>query len=815
MLNKRMGFTFSIFIVMLSISLSSAQLNNKGANYETNCQNNICTTQVYSYEKYFFRDNQWEEINENFFDCSSEGRTKYCTKDYHFNVLADDGDVSAKIGNNEFAVKLNNFRNLPLQFSPVIEGNTLIYKDVVQDYVDVKYSYFPTKLKEEIIIKQRLLNLENDLEIQFTKRGNAPFSVDPSYVCDSEGICAYLSHRINENNIIITVPRWILEHEDLTYPLYVDPTITLDNNSILWNGYITNETNSSGSFFVRHNNPNSNIKVGNLLSLAGPNGTTTIYGRGNIDWNVSSIPDGADIYSIKLGIYTETSSNASINISVNVTQMEGNSFTYSDTEGFCQGNCHFYTDINNGSFYNSSILQTERAVNLTLSSQAIIDLKAALPSDKYSTGLLGYWNLSKEVWIKSRDANQENKRPRLIVTYSQTLTAFNNSLSLEDLIFTDNQNITRYLDIIKTANVISGFMNLSGLASLIDPIQVGVFSNSTSTNNPKSIFVINDLTYIVSNGSSDSLVILNTSNKSNPQQIGFFSDNINMQGPTEVFISNDVAYISSSSSDSLMLINISNPSNLINISVFINGSSIDSATGVKVIGDFAYVLGRGSNSLAIINVSNKNTPYQIGAITGFDRPISLFVLNDLVYIASDTPRPGSLNIINASNKSNPVLLSSLENASSMDLPQDVFVVDDIAYLTSLGFLFGGTISHLNIINVSNPSNPIEIGTFSNESSISGAQAIYILDNISYITARSNNSLTVINVTNKTNPVQLKMYYNSSSLSFLHLGLFVENNFAYIASQGLDSTVIIKVLSLLTNSYLEIGTPDNSYVVYEN
>ena len=50
-------------------------------------------------------------------------------------------------------------------------------------------------------------------------------------------------------------------------------------NSILWNGYITNETNSSGSSFIRHGNQNNNIKVCNLLSLAGPNSTTTIYGN--------------------------------------------------------------------------------------------------------------------------------------------------------------------------------------------------------------------------------------------------------------------------------------------------------------------------------------------------------------------------------------------------------------------------------------------------------------------------------------------------------------------------------------------------------
>lgn len=416
-----------IFAIMQNV-IAAEPRNSVGANYETTCSGDICTTEIYSYEKYFLRNNQWEEIDEDFFDCSSDGRAKYCTNDYHFNIVADDGDVSAKIGNSEFAVKLSNFRNLPLQFNPIIEGNTITYQNVVQDYVDVKYSYFPTKLKEEIVLKQQLPNLDRDLEIQFNKRGNAPFSVDPSYVCDSQGICSSLSHTIEGNSIIITVPKWILEHPALTYPLYVDPTITLDNNSILWNGYITNETNSSGSVFIRENNPNNNIKVGNLLSIAGPNGTTVRHGNGNIDWNVSSIPDGADIYSAVLGIYTETSSNVSVNVSINVTQMEGNSFIYPNQEGYCEGNCNFFIDINNGSFYNSSIVQTERAVNLTLSSQAITDLKASLPSDKFSNGLLGFWEVNKEVWIKSRDANQEAKRPRLIIVWGANQTDANSAI---------------------------------------------------------------------------------------------------------------------------------------------------------------------------------------------------------------------------------------------------------------------------------------------------------------------------------------------------------------------------------------------------
>lgn len=160
---------FSITFIYLSfLSIVSAQSNIKGENYETSCLNNICTTTVYSYEKYFFKNNQWEEIEDNFFDCSSDSEVKYCTKNYYFNVKIKNGTITAIKDNQNLTFKLTKFANSNPTFNqPIIQDNLLKYQNIVEN-VDLQYYYFPKKLKEEIMIKQNL-NLQDNLIVEFSK----------------------------------------------------------------------------------------------------------------------------------------------------------------------------------------------------------------------------------------------------------------------------------------------------------------------------------------------------------------------------------------------------------------------------------------------------------------------------------------------------------------------------------------------------------------------------------------------------------------------------------------------------------------------
>src|SRR3989344_8267796 len=165
-------------VLIFSANFISAQEITKGSNYETSCKNEVCTTMIYSYERYFLRDNVWEEIDEDFFDCSANGETKFCTKDYRFNVVAKgNGEVSAFRNGKEDRFKLMDFRNNSLRFSPVLRDGMLVYEDVIPGYIDIEYKFYPDKLKENIVVKQPLLNIENDFSIKFSKTNNAFFTI--------------------------------------------------------------------------------------------------------------------------------------------------------------------------------------------------------------------------------------------------------------------------------------------------------------------------------------------------------------------------------------------------------------------------------------------------------------------------------------------------------------------------------------------------------------------------------------------------------------------------------------------------------------
>lgn len=388
-----------------ALSFSSAQLESKGSNWERSCEGNTCETTLYSYEKYFFQNDAWEEIDENFYDCSDGQETRYCTKNYYFNVTADgQGLVSANIPNGNYSLRLSNISssNSILAFSPIIDGNTITYEEVIEG-VDLRYQYLPHKLKEEIIIKERPLALvSSSLDISFARTGDpSSLSLERSYICDANMICEYLTSNINENSISVEISASFLNNPNIQYPLTIDPTIILNESHIAWNGHVQ----LSSSNYTRYNNPST---------IALSNGASIKY-RGDIDWNVSSIADVSTIRNITVSLYTSV---PSFPYNLSIMQMEKSSSGYANVTGDCpNGNCLFYNDMSNGTEYNRTRINVKNVYqNYTLSSQAVTDFQNKLSSDIFSLGLMT--DYTGTVSIGSKDYVTTYHRPRLIVTHS-------------------------------------------------------------------------------------------------------------------------------------------------------------------------------------------------------------------------------------------------------------------------------------------------------------------------------------------------------------------------------------------------------------
>src|SRR3989338_4301572 len=394
---------FILFILSLIVlSFTSAQLQttttNKGSNFETQCENNLCTTTVYSYDKYFQINNVWEEIDENWYLCENN----LCTKNYHFNATASqDGTVTMHLGNKQFNQQISNFNNLNLTISsPTIEGSILTYRNILPD-IDLKYQYLPHKLKEEIVINEPIQNLQEDFEVTFSTSGDAEFNLEYPFICDSNRKCKPVNYTISENQISLIIPVRFLNSRTTVYPVIIDPSFSLSNSSIIWNGiaYEYNDGDIIGYF--RINNPSS-LDIGK---------TPTNSTRADLDWNLDSVSKLGTVNNVTLRLFIEKITTPNF---INITHIEKNSSEWSDDY---MGNLNFYLDIKNGTIYSNSVFASSNSNfshDFTFNQQGKTEISNALiTTNRFSTGI--DTNIAKNATISARDNVNASRRPLLII----------------------------------------------------------------------------------------------------------------------------------------------------------------------------------------------------------------------------------------------------------------------------------------------------------------------------------------------------------------------------------------------------------------
>lgn len=411
--------TITVIAFLPLVSSSIAESNVASPNSDTACVNNICKTTIYSYERYWKEGNDWEQIDESFFDCSSSGgdviSERYCTNEYHYKVEADgDGEVSVSYKGDSYTMKLNAFDDKDLEFDSYLDNGILVY-EVIPNEVELRYQYLADHLKEEVVVYNEDKSfVENGLHLSFETSGNVDPLLAPAFVCDSNQTCMDLQQSRDSNNIDINIPAKFFQ-QDLVYPLVVDPTVTFDANFASWNGYIRNETNQSGSGtsnYTRFSNPSSLI----TLSIGGaiPDGYTR-YHHGVIEWNVSSIPDGSVIYNATLQLRVEPTTIGSPVYNVSLFELDHTHDYYADEYPTCQGNCQFYIDAVDGSTYANEELTGKTYHNFTLSNGALTDIESSLSSGVFRIGIdTDYWG---DIGVGSKDHSNSAKRPVLTLVY--------------------------------------------------------------------------------------------------------------------------------------------------------------------------------------------------------------------------------------------------------------------------------------------------------------------------------------------------------------------------------------------------------------
>jgi hypothetical protein len=210
-------------------------------------------------------------------------------------------------------------------------------------------------------------------------------------------------------------------------------------------------------------------------------------------------------------------------------------------------------------------------------------------------------------------------------------------------------------------------------------------------------------------------------------------------------------------------------------------------TEVVVEDDLAYVGISGYFGLAgllIADIANPNAPVEIGAIKygSYSRTITVqdvLVEGGLAYLAVEESavypsRPtGSLWIVDISDPTAPVEIGAFEVSLA---PRGIAVVDNLAYLTVDAFPLPlpGPTSGMCVIDIANPSAPVQVGNIEFFGAPSG---IEVVGDLAYIADTA--SLRTVDVSDATAPVEIDLAASSGRLN----SLTIVDGLAYATISG--------------------------------
>ena len=211
---------------------------------------------------------------------------------------------------------------------------------------------------------------------------------------------------------------------------------------------------------------------------------------------------------------------------------------------------------------------------------------------------------------------------------------------------------------------------------------------------------------------------------------------------------------------------------------------------VAVRGSLAYISEGGR--LVILDISDRTRPLVVGKTDYLPGIIEdMIVIGDHAYVANGR---GGLRIIDITNPANPFEVGSFETPG---YPEGIAVTGNYAYIADRW-------EGLRIIDITNPANPFEVGSFETQDL---AKDVGIAGNYAYIAGNSQ-GLRIIDVKNPSTPIEVSIIGTHQAR-----GVAVVGDHAYVADCG-GGLRIVDITS--PTSPFEVGTlPDNISACFEN
>lgn len=385
-----------------------------GPKFDRTCTSAGCILNVYTAIEHVFNETtlQWDKVNESLFPC----RAGFCTRDYAISVQGNStGTITLYHKGKGYSQTLKSIHKFNLDKTATIQENELVYSSLTSD-IELRYSFYADELKETFIVKSlpTLPFRQENLTILFERRGDRSLGRKEVVMCDSAEKCAIVPNSDNSTNSRIDVPVSFLRSPETKYPVYVDPTLVLNDTNTTFTGYVT----FSGLAYTRTIDPPV-LRIGRNITLA-----LTSVSHGSFEFNITELPTDAQISELMLKTFIVTQGDNDNDI-ISIHQIEQRNVSYADTTA---GNNLYWDDMGNGTVYNTSTLpdSVNSAFFIWNVTPAADEMETARQSrDWFGFGMntsgetqIGVL-LQQETRVNGRRATNANRRPNLTIVYTQ------------------------------------------------------------------------------------------------------------------------------------------------------------------------------------------------------------------------------------------------------------------------------------------------------------------------------------------------------------------------------------------------------------
>jgi hypothetical protein len=358
-------------------------------------------------------------------------------------------------------------------------------------------------------------------------------------------------------------------------------------------------------------------------------------------------------------------------------------------------------------------------------------------------------------------------------------------------VMSTSSNLSSPYDIVTSGSYAYISDNTNGLViyNLTNP-SAPTWSATINTNlsDPGDLVVSGNYVYVTDRG-NDNVVIYNVTTPGLPSYSAALT-NLNLKNPSDVAVSGNYAYVTDYN-NGLFVFNVTTPGSPSYVTT--NNTGLDLSYGIAISGSYAYIASNGNSSLVEYNISNPSLPTEtVSSSSGLSYPQAITVSGSYAYVQDEDQTvifniatPGLLNnigavdgwlgnitaesvennydyalvpssnqlvvfnynVANDTNNSSEYAFETALTTSGLNDPVAIATSSDYAYVASYGN------NSLVVFNISNPENPVEVGTVTTGGG-SEPDSIIISGSYAYVTAKGTHSLEVFNISNPGSPVEV-------------------------------------------------------------